>query len=127
MSEPRRPILIISPNCAGLVGSPTMQASMRSPRAASRSSIGLVPLTAGPSSSPVMSSAMEPGTGPMRETASTKAAIAPFMSAAPRPVSRPPATVAEKGGTLQSAGSPTGTTSVCPAKQNSGPSLPRRA
>ena len=45
---PRRPIFIMSPKRFELVGSPTMQASIVSPRSASRFSIFTVPLTAGP-------------------------------------------------------------------------------
>jgi hypothetical protein len=87
---PRRPILIISPSRVGLVGSPTRQASSRSPRAFSHSSTGLVPLIATPSSSPVISRLMAPGGRPpadlrKRAAAATKLAMAPFMSAAPRP------------------------------------------
>jgi hypothetical protein len=87
---PRRPIFIMSPNFFEEVGSPTTQASIVSPRSARRFSILVVPLTAGPSSSPVISRLMAPPkSGPRflrnRALASVKAAIAPFMSAAPRP------------------------------------------
>ena len=87
---PRRPIFIMSPKRLELVGSPTTQASIVSPRSASRFSIFTVPLTAGPSSSPVISRLIAPPKlVPRRATkrwaASVKAAIAPFMSAAPRP------------------------------------------
>ena len=60
VQEPRRPIFAISPRRLGLVGSPTRQASNFSPSAASACSIGLVPLTEGPSSSPVMRSEIAP-------------------------------------------------------------------
>ena len=45
---PRRPIFIMSPKRLELVGSPTTQASIVSPRSARRFSILTVPLTAGP-------------------------------------------------------------------------------
>ena len=57
---PRRPIFIMSPKRLELVGSPTTQASIVSPRSASRFSILTVPLTAGPSSSPVIRRLIEP-------------------------------------------------------------------
>src|SRR5215208_6257281 len=57
---PRRPIFIMSPKCFELVGSPTTQASIVSPRSASFLSILTVPLTAGPSSSPVIKRLIEP-------------------------------------------------------------------
>ena len=87
---PRRPIFIMSPKRLELVGSPTTQASIVSPRSARRFSILTVPLTAGPSSSPVIRRLIEPPKSPprflrKRVAASVKAAIAPFMSAAPRP------------------------------------------
>jgi hypothetical protein len=87
---PRRPILAMSPSALSLVGSPTTQASIFSPRAASACSIFFVPLMEGPSSSPVMSRLIEPWKAApradrKRSAAATKAAIAPFMSAAPRP------------------------------------------
>ena len=87
---PRRPIFIMSPKRLELVGSPTTQASIVSPRSASFFSILTVPLTAGPSSSPVIRRLIEPPKSRPRRArkraqASVKAAIAPFMSAAPRP------------------------------------------
>jgi hypothetical protein len=87
---PRRPIFIMSPKRLELVGSPTMQASIVSPRSASFFSIFTVPLTAGPSSSPVIKRLIEPPKSRPRRArnrwqASVKAAMAPFMSAAPRP------------------------------------------
>ena len=121
----------MSPSLAGLVGSPTTQASRRSPRAFSQSSTFLVPLTATPSSSPVISRLTEPaGVRPAsssRATAATKAATAPFMSAAPRPYSLPFRTSPPKGSTDHAFRSPGGTTSVCPAKQKFLPDVPRRA
>ena len=86
--EPRRPIFIMSPKRALLVGSPTTQASKRTPSLASASSIFLVPLMAGPSSSPVISSEivpLPPCWARYCAAAATKAAMAAFMSAAPRP------------------------------------------
>ena len=59
-SEPRRPILTMSPSCRGLVGSPTIAASQLSPLAAAQSSSFAVPLIEGPSSSPVIRSETEP-------------------------------------------------------------------
>ena len=58
--EPRRPILIMSPSFCGLVGSPRMQWSNFSPRAAAHCSSLTVPLTAMPSSSPVIRNEIEP-------------------------------------------------------------------
>ena len=128
---PRRPILIISPSRAGFVGSPTTQASSTSPSSASQRSILAVPLIAAASSSPVISRLIEPGGGPSlamsRATAAAKAAIAPFMSAAPRPNSRPSTIRAANGSCDQAARSPTGTTSVWPAKQKLGAAVPSRA
>ena len=46
------------------------------------------------------------------------------MSAAPRPKSSSPITVASNGSESQLASSPGGTTSVCPANANSGPDVP---
>ena len=57
---PRRPILIMSPSSVAEVGSPTTQASSVSPRAFSHSSTFFVPLTATPSSSPVIRRLIEP-------------------------------------------------------------------
>ena len=57
---PRRPILIMSPSDATLVGSPTRHASSFSPRDASHSSTFRVPLIETPSSSPVMRRLIEP-------------------------------------------------------------------
>ena len=50
----------MSPRRAGLVGSPRMQWSKRSPRACAHCSSLTVPLTAGPSSSPVTRKPIEP-------------------------------------------------------------------
>ena len=46
------------------------------------------------------------------------------MSAVPRPTKSGPASVAMKGSDSHCAASPGGTTSVCPAKTNSGPDAP---
>ena len=51
---PRRPFLIMSPSRSTEVGSPTMQKSSRSPRAASCSQTTTVPSMLGPSSSLVI-------------------------------------------------------------------------
>ena len=89
----------------GFVGSPSMQASKRSPRSRAQSSSLAVPLTAGPSSSPVIRNEIEPRIGepeaPCSATwasaAATAAATPPFMSQAPRPHTVPSATSPEKG------------------------------
>ena len=60
LSEPRRPCLIVSPSALTHVGSPTMQWSNSSPLASAQSRSLTVPLTAGPSSSPVMRKLIEP-------------------------------------------------------------------
>ena len=49
------------------------------------------------------------------------------MSAAPRPYSIPPSITGVNGSVRQASVGPDGTTSVCPAKQNTGPSRPRFA
>jgi hypothetical protein len=82
---PRRPILTMSPSRLALVGSPTMQWSMISPSAARAWTTRTVPSSATPSSSPVIRKLIEPGVSGIRETAATKAAMALFMSTAPRP------------------------------------------
>ena len=106
------------------------------PRVSSRlrnqSSILRVPLIAGPSSSPVIKRLIEPSKpsprrARKRDTAATKQAIAPFMSVAPRPYSAPSITSAPNGSRDHAAASPTGTTSVWPAKQKFAPPLPSRA
>ena len=105
-----------------------MQWSTRSPSAISRSTTTRVPCSASPSSSPVMSRESEPAGGPRSRTraqAAIQAAIAPFMSAAPRPISTPSRTSPAKGGALQAAASPGGTTSVWPAKQRLRPFGPQ--
>ena len=54
LSEPRRPTLMVSPSTSRLLGSPRMQWSNFSPRSAAHCSSLTVPLTATPSSSPVI-------------------------------------------------------------------------
>src|SRR6266496_2470172 len=104
---------------------------MVSLRALSFSTTRTVPSSAGPSSSEVKSSAMDPAwrgrSATKRSAATTKAAIDDFMSAAPRPYSLPSRTVGTKGSECHSLSGPVGTTSVCPAKQTTGCSVPRRA
>src|SRR5437773_3828460 len=104
---------------------------MRSPRLLSSSTTFEVPFTAGPSSSEVMSSAIDPrGEGCLARKpsiATTKAAIEVFMSAAPRPKSFPSRAVGTKGLLCHFSTGPVGTTSVCPTKQRSGGDSPRRA
>ena len=80
---------------------------------------------AGPSSSPVINRLMDPlkllsRVSINRETAATKQAIAVFISDAPRPHSIPFLISAPNGSTVQASKSPTGTTSVWPAKQKFG-------
>src|SRR5882672_3478586 len=74
---------------------------MRSPRLRSRSTTFTVPSTAGPSSSEVIKSAIDPlceeCLARKSSTATTKAAIEVFMSAAPRPNSLPSRSVGTKG------------------------------
>ena len=53
--------------------------------------------------------------------------MALFMSTAPRPISTPSTMSAAKASRLQAAASPTGTTSVWPAKQRWGRAVPIRA
>ena len=81
----------------------------RSPRAFSQSSTLRVPLIEMPSSSPVMSRLIEPpNAGPRaarkRDAAAAKQAIAPFMSAAPRPTSAPSTMSAANGSIDQARG-----------------------
>ncbi len=59
-SEPRRPILIVSPRVSWLLGSPITHQSMRSPRDARVSTTRRVPSIDGPSSSLVSRKASEP-------------------------------------------------------------------
>jgi hypothetical protein len=59
--------------------------------------------------------------------AAAKAAMALFMSTAPRPISTPSTTAASNAPLLQAAAFPTGTTSVWPAKQRLGRAVPQRA
>ena len=122
---PRRPILITSPSASGFVGSPTKHASGTCPCCANHCSTRTVPSVAGPSSSPVINrlTLPHPGAGP--DAAAANAAIAPFMSQAPRPISTPSCTAPPHGSSAQPP--PGGTTSVCPAKHTCGPAVPRRA
>ena len=129
-SEPRRPILMVSPSTLSEDGSPTTQASTRSPSAISCSTTSLVPWVARPSSSPVISRDREPFGSPSAstwETAAIQQAMPPFMSTAPRPMTTPSTSSAAKGSDDQASVGPVGTTSVWPAKQRFGPSVPRRA
>ena len=91
-----------------------------------------VPLTAMPSSSPVIRNEIEPfGLPPCAarwsSVAASAQAIAPFMSTAPRPYSTPPAISPANGGCDQSPASPGGTTSVWPANIRCGAGVPMRA
>jgi len=79
---------------AAELGSPSTQWSISSPSARSASTTRTVPSSASPSSSPVISKDKEPLTlaGSTAAQAPAKAAIAPFMSTAPRPNSTSPTT-----------------------------------
>src|SRR4030088_1431727 len=57
---PRRPILMVSPSTAALLGSPRMQWSKTSPRSAAHLSSFTVPFTAMLSSSPVIRNEIDP-------------------------------------------------------------------
>ena len=79
-----------------------------------------VPYLAGPSSSAVSKKLIEPKFLPCERKASTaaiNAIIDDFISTAPRPYNTPSSTVAVNGSYFHLAKSPTGTTSVWPAKQ----------
>ena len=131
LSEPRRPFFTRSPNASVLEGSPTTHQSICSPREVSVSITFTVPCLAGPSSSEVMRKPIRPAWSGCWLTncsqATTMAARLAFISAAPRPTRSSPSTVAVKGSKSQRASSPGGTTSVCPAKTNKGPDVPRVA
>ena len=73
-----------------------------------------VPWIAGPSSSPVTTKLSVPASRGTCATAATIAAIAPFISTAPRPCSNSPRSVGVKGSLFQPG--PGGTTSRWPAK-----------
>ena len=109
-----------------------MHQSSRSPRDFSHSQTFTVPSTDGPSSSLVTSSASEPRASACAaansSAATTMAAIELFMSAAPRPCSRPSRCVGTNGALRQAASGPVGTTSVWPAKTSrpASASLPGR-
>ena len=85
----------------------------------------------GPSSSEVIKKAIEPlWLGCLvtkRSEATTIAARAVFMSAEPRPYNLPSRMLGKNGSEFHASNCPVGTTSVCPAKQNTGLSVPRRA
>ena len=105
-SDPRRPFLIVSPKRSVDVGSPTMQASIVSPRACSVATTAAVPSTASPSSSDVSRIAIEPRSigsrATTRSAAVTIAATDAFMSAAPRPYRRPSRSVGVNGSLVHS-------------------------
>ena len=100
-SEPRRPFLTMSPERSTEVGSPTMQASSRTPAGAAIRPPSRCRRPAGPSSSLVSRKASEPAVRPAAGTnssvATTIAASEVFMSAAPRPYSRPVAVRGHEG------------------------------
>src|SRR5260221_242300 len=104
---------------------------MRSPRLFSSSTTFEVPSTAGPSSSEVINRAIDPlceGCFATNcSTATTKAAIEVFMSAAPRPKSFPARSVGTKGSLAHFSSGPVGTTSVWPTKHSRGRASPRLA
>ena len=122
---------MVSPSALSLDGSPTRHQSMRSLRSRSTSTTRRVPSTEGPSSSLVIKNAIVPRCRGLRPTNSSHAvtiAASPlFMSAAPRPYKRPSLITGRNGSPCHSSSGPVGTTSVCPAKQNTGPPLPRLA
>ena len=124
-SVPRRPFLTMSPTRFTEVGSPTMQASKGTPRCASTRTTCCVPCSDGPSSSLVSSKATVPGWPGWAATNSSAATVmqatAVFMSAAPRPKSRPSRCVGTKGSLCQCSSGPVGTTSVWPASTRVGP------
>ena len=127
-SEPRRPCLMVSPRRSLQLGSPTTQRAGRRPSAARRATAAQVPCSAGPSSSLVSSSATRSSgrASARRAQATAIAATAPFMSAAPRPYSRPSRTSGANGSLRHAAAGPGGTTSVWPAKAMRGASAPRQ-
>ena len=101
-SVPRRPFLIMSPSALDrrrLADDAVVDARRRPRRGCSTTRT--VPSTAGPSSSEVSSSAIEPGADGCAATkasmAVTKAASEPFMSAAPRPYSQPSRSIGTNG------------------------------
>jgi hypothetical protein len=87
---PLRPILIISPNRFGFVGSPTKQKFIFSFFLLRYSTTFFVPFTASPSSSPVINKLIDPLNLLFFDkkvlTAETKAAIELFISFAPLPI-----------------------------------------
>ena len=92
----------------------------------------MVPLTEMSSSSPVIRNEIDPfGLPPLSfrycSTAATLQAMPPFMSTAPRPYSMPSFTSPENAPCVHALSSPTGTTSVWPAKVMCGASAPMRA
>ena len=127
--EPRRPILSVSPARAVAVGSPTTQWSMR---LAARFQPGQhfggavdggAFLVAGDEQA---DRAFGRAIRQHAPAAATKAAMADFMSAAPRPYSMPSSIVGGEGIVPPSL-SPGGTTSLWPAKQKCGAAVPSRA
>src|SRR4029077_16523588 len=91
LSEPRRPALMVSPSFSTLLGSPRRQWSNFSPRSAAHCHSLTVPFPATLSSSPVMSSEIEPrfGLPPFAArysaAAATKQGRPPFLSAGAAP------------------------------------------
>ena len=117
----------MSPKTSDEVGSPTTQWVITSSAISSASTTMRVPWVATPSSSPVIRKESEPATWPAAiafSDAAAKAAMADFMSTAPRPIRTPSTSLASKAPWLQAAASPTGTTSVWPAKPRLGLSAP---
>ena len=129
--EPRRPFLMTSPSVLVLEGSPTRHHFIFSFLSSRYSTTFTVPSVAGPSSSLVIRKPTEPlislPSAKNSSQAQIMAAMLLFMSAAPRPVRISPSMVGWKGSLRHCSTGPVGTTSVCPAKTNSGSSLPRRA
>src|SRR3989338_5647358 len=104
---------------------------MRSPRAFNVSTTRTVPSTAGPSSSDVRRTAIEPEWLGLSfkniSVATTKEAIEDFISAAPRPYNWPWGRGGGKGAECPSASGPVGPRGVGPAKPTGGADAPRRA
>ena len=100
----------------GFVGSPTIQSSNVIFFSFIHPKIFLVPFIAQPSSSPVIIKPIDPGKFGFSSTnlfvAEIKAAIAPFMSVAPRPIISLLISLASKGSDDHSSIFPVGTTSV---------------
>ena len=123
LTDPRRPILIVSPSRVVEVGSPTRHKSGVMPALghAVDQRAGAVDRRAFLVAGDDQAERRRPFGA--RGAAATNAAIAPFMSTAPRPWSRSPRTSGSNAPLVQP--SPGGTTSRCPAKARCGPAAAR--